>query len=122
MRRPILMKEISVRQVDIYARPAEKARNYQRSRRRWLVLLLISVFATLFMAACGFALAALSLLHVIETYGRLATIGVGLIAATFPTLIFAAHCLDRIDDADHAIKMDAYNEKLLDITNSDDSK
>jgi hypothetical protein len=122
MRRPILMKEISNRQVDIHARLAEIARNYQRSRRRWLVLLLISVFAALFMAASGFALAALSLVHVIETYGRLSTTGVGLIAASFPTLMFAAHCLDRIDDADHAIKMDAYNEKLLDITKGDGSK
>jgi hypothetical protein len=121
MRQPILIKEMSIPQVDIHARPGENAHNHQSSRRRWLVLLLISVIATLFMAACGFALAALSLLHVIETYGRLSTMGVALLAATFPTLIFAAHCLDRIDDADHAIKMDAFKEKLLDITDADDS-
>jgi hypothetical protein len=115
MRRPIAIEEAGIQRGNIRARPAAQAPNYQRSRRRWLVLLLISVIAIVFMAACGFALAALSLLHVIEAYGRLATVGVALIAAAFPTLIFAAHCFDRIDHAVHAIAMENHKQKLLSI-------
>lgn len=53
-----------------------------------------------------------SLLHLIPAGHPLTTVGVVLLALTFPGLIFTAHCLDRIDEAMHAIKIVEYEESL----------
>lgn len=113
MRPPMAIKEFDVARINVSVKSKEKEPNYPRSRRRWLYLLLVTFFATLVMAVAGIALAALSLLHLIASGGPISTLGVVLIAMTFVTLIFSAHCLDRIDDADHAIDMSAYKHHVL---------
>jgi hypothetical protein len=60
----------------------------------------------------GLAIAGASLLHIISAEGRFSNIGVVLLMITFPLLILAAHFLDRIDDANHAIRMSAYKHKI----------
>jgi len=75
-------------------------------------LTLCCVFASVF-GLVGLTLALLSLLHVISATGRGATLGNVLLAITFPLMIFAAHCLDRIDKTNRQIRIAAFRRDLL---------
>ena len=91
----------------------------QISQRHWTLALVGSAITTVVIAVLGLALGSVSLLHLIPPTNPLTTLGVVLLALTFPGLIFTAHCLDRIDGAMHAIKMADYEQKLIHITDAD---
>ena len=56
----------------------------------------------------GLTLAGASLLRIIDSRSELGFIGTILLAVTFPLLVFAAHCLDRIEDANREHRVASY--------------
>lgn len=122
MRQPALIKEFATAGSKTGQQPMRSRANFKRTRQRWTVVLLASLIAIAIMAAVGLSLSAASVLHLITSGGSLSSIGIGMIALEFPLLIFAAHCLDRIDDAEHVIKMAEYKQKLYVVTGSDRSR
>ena len=80
----------------------------RRTHRRWMTMLLVAITLAVLTGGFGLALAAVSLLQIIAPYGRLAFVGTALLAVTFPILVFAAHCLDRIEDANRVQRMASY--------------
>lgn len=73
-----------------------------------MTMLLVAITLAVLTGGFGLALAAVSLLQIIAPYGRLAFVGTALLAVTFPILVFAAHCLDRIEDANRVQRMASY--------------
>jgi hypothetical protein len=78
-----------------------------------MTVLLISSIAAGVTGIFGVALAVLSLIHVIPAMGRLGLTGTFLLALTFPLMVFAAHCLDKVDDANRTYRMASYKRQIL---------
>src|SRR5690349_4468807 len=89
----LVMKSLVVSNTLSTESTADSESVYQRSRRRWMVNLLLSSLAATVTGISGLALAGASLIDAISPTGRLSSIGVVLLAITFPILILAAHCL-----------------------------
>ena len=83
-----------------------------RSRRRWMALVIGNVIFSVVSGVTGIVLAAVSFVGIAEINGRLSFLSSILITATFAALIFGAHCLDRVDAADHKARVAAVKEKL----------
>jgi len=75
--------------------------------------LLVSTIAATVTGTFGVAFAVLSLVHLISASGRLGLTGTFLLALTFPLIVFAAHSLDRIDDANRTHRMASYKRRIL---------
>jgi hypothetical protein len=75
-----------------------------KCRRRWALGLAVSCLAAFLTGLLGLALAAISLLHIIPTGGPSAILGPVLLVVAFPLLILAAHCMDKIDEVNRAIR------------------
>jgi hypothetical protein len=115
MREPLTIKQLNVAQANFAADRTLPEKQFDRSRRRWSIVLLFSVTVSVFPAVVGLVLWFASLTHLISSHGTLSMFGVVLLGLTFAGLILAAHCLDRIDAAEHSIKMVEYSRKLDEI-------
>jgi len=73
-------------------------------RHRWANVLTASAAAASVTGLFGLSLAGASLLHLIPSNSSLSLYGNLLLTITFPLLIFAAHCLDKIDNVNAAIR------------------
>ena len=87
--------------------------DFHRSRRRWVGCLLVSFIAAAITGIFGLTLSVMSILHFISRSNPLTPMGVFLLVATFPLLVFAAHCLDRADDANRQIRFAAYRRRAF---------
>ena len=67
-------------------------------RRRWALGLTVSITAAFLTGLLGLALGAISLLHLIPAESRSSIYGTVLLIVTFPLLILAGHCMDKIDE------------------------
>jgi len=61
----------------------------------------------------GLALAGASLLSILDSRSRLGFMGTILLAVTFPLLVLAAHCLDKIEDANRAHRVASYRRTVF---------
>jgi len=95
---------------------------YRRLHRRWMTGLLVSSISAAVTGIFGLAFAVASLLHLISATGRLGLTGTILLAVTFPLVVFAAHCLDRVDDANRAYRIASYKRKIFADTEAADSE
>lgn len=111
MRQQAIAKELAIPRSDAAVHSKEKSASYKSLRRRWMTLLLGSLSAAAATGLSGIAFAAASYFHLVE-FGRFAILDSILIAAAFTSLIFGAHCLDRIDAADHAARVTKLKEKI----------
>ena len=107
------MKADALITATIEIRPATDETMLIRSKRRWQVWLFASAAAAAVTAALGLALSAASLFRLISNSGTLSTAASILLAVSFPLLLCAAHCLDRIDELKTAIRVMAYRRTLL---------
>lgn len=87
--------------------------SFQRLRRRWSAGLLVSAALAILTGTSGLVLAGASLLRFIPGSSGLALVGTILLVVTFPLLIFQAHCLDKIEDANRAQRMANYKRRVL---------
>jgi hypothetical protein len=113
------MKANAAFRVEIGVIPAVVENKFRSARRRWLKCLLTSCIAAAVTGIFGLVLSAASMLGVISAVNRLTSVGVILLVATFPILVFAAHCLDRIDDANREIRLAAYRKKRFQPARTD---
>jgi len=86
-----------------------------------MTALLVSSIAAGITGIFGVALAVLSLVHVISATGRPGLTGTFLLALTFPLIVFAAHCLDRVDDANRTHRMASYRKQIFGDADDDGS-
>jgi hypothetical protein len=75
-----------------------------RRRRRWALGLAVSCLAAFLTGLLGLALGGISLLHIVPADSRSAMYGTILLSAAFALLILAAHCMDKIDEVNRAIR------------------
>jgi len=83
-------------------------KSFLRIRRRWSTLLLIGTTAGILTGLSGLILAGASLLRFISPFSGLGILGTVLLISTFPVLIFQAHCLERLEDANRAERVASY--------------
>lgn len=83
-------------------------KSFLRIRRRWSTLLLIGTTMGILTGLSGLILAGASLLRFISPFSGLGILGTVLLVTTFPILIFQAHCLERIEDANRAERVASY--------------
>ena len=84
-----------------------------RRKRRWSTMLLISAIGGVLTGITGLVLAGAALLHVIAPFGGVSMIGTFLLVVTFPLLIFQAHCLDKIEEANRAQRIASYRRMVF---------
>jgi len=81
-----------------------------RSLHRWIALLLLNLVLTLDSFVLGFAIATLAWVGAFDGRSRWAALGSISAAAGLPLLMFAAHCMDRIDNAANKIRIEYCRE------------
>ena len=75
-----------------------------RRRRRWALGLAVSITTAFLTGLLGLALGAISLLRLVLAESPSAIYGTVLLLVTFPLLVLAAHCMDKIDEVNRAIR------------------
>jgi hypothetical protein len=78
--------------------------------RRWVEGLFVSAFFGAFSGLAGLTIGFLSLSELIVPSTSLYTISTVLIGASFILFGLAAHCLDKTDAAEKAIRMEEYSQ------------
>ena len=89
-------------------RPIHHDGSYLRVHRKWVFYMLTTTITAAITGIFGLALAGASLLHLIDSRSVLGFAGTILLATTFPLLVVAAHCLDRIEDINRADRVASY--------------
>lgn len=83
----------------------------RRSKERWTVVLIVACVLSAFDGLTGFALTTASWLFAGGVRG-LGTLGTILTVLFFPLLILVGHSLDRIRDADMALRFERLKKRL----------
>src|SRR4051794_31680359 len=73
-----------------------------RQKRRWEFCLLITLTSAAVTGLFGLLLSAAVFVELVPHNGTLSMLGSFLLMLSFPLLVLAAHCLDSIDEAQHA--------------------
>jgi hypothetical protein len=107
------MKANAMFRVEIAVIPAVAENQFHAARRTWLKCLLVSCIAAAVTGIFGLVLSAASMLGVISAANLLTSVGVVLLVVTFPILVFAAHCLDRIEDISRARRLASYRKMIF---------
>jgi len=91
----------------------ENERSLSRQKRKWDVCLLVSSISAAVTGIFGLVLSAAVFVDLVPHDGMLSIFGSLLLAVSFPLLVLAAHCLDRIDEIKHAIRRTDLNRRLF---------
>lgn len=87
----------------INAIPKDTDREISAGRKkRWTQILFFTGIGGIVVGVCGLLISAMTLLHVIEKRSFADCIGVLLIIAAFPLIMFGAHALDKIRECEKA--------------------
>mgnify|MGYP003460592805 CR=1 FL=1 len=76
----------------------------EQSERRWTFGLFFAAVLGAIAGLGGLAIGGLSLVGAIDPNTRLVTVGTLLIVAAFPLFFLGAHCIDKADAVDKAIR------------------
>jgi hypothetical protein len=90
--------------------------------RKWVFYMLTTTVTATITGIFGLALAGMSLLRIADSRSELGFVGTILLAVTFPLLVLAAHCLDRIEDANRAHRVVSYKRIVFGEKNADRSE
>lgn len=82
-----------------------------RKRNRWLIGFSVSSIAGVCAGLTGLAISALWALGFLPAAPDPDRLGTWLVAAAFPLLILAAHCLDKTADVEKCIKAISYHRQ-----------
>jgi 4-hydroxybenzoate polyprenyltransferase len=89
-----------------FGHAADVETSLRRSLRHWTIGIFVSVGSAVFSTLSGLAIGAASLLGLVTQHSGLSVLGTLLIVAAFPLAIIAAHCMDKADEADRAIRLE----------------
>jgi hypothetical protein len=92
---------------------AKSERTLGRHKRNWDVCLLVSLTSAAVTGIFGLVLSGAVFVELVPYEGMLSNLGSFLLAVSFPLLVLAAHCLDRIDEIKHAIRRADLNRRLF---------
>jgi len=98
--------------INIKVQAARNEDRYIHSKKRWQICLFAGAAAV--TSTFGLMLSAASLIGAIRSNGTMSIAGRVLLAISFPMLIFAAHCLDKIDEIKATIRAKSYQQYVLD--------
>ena len=107
------MKEFLTSSLLIDSQYIDSDNTLRRSLHRWIAALLFCLALTLDSFVIGIAIAHLAFTGAVDGRSRWSFLGTLLIAAGFPLLLLTAHCMDRIDAAETAIRTEYYCENNL---------
>lgn len=99
------MKVLAVRSFSVGTISPSSETRPRRSLSKWTAVLFFSFVSATAAGILGLMFWALSLMHATLRFDRLQTVGTLLIVAAFPLMAVAAHCLDKIDSADKAARL-----------------
>jgi hypothetical protein len=102
------MKTEAVSTVLTTLAPKYSDSSYRRVHRKWVFYMLSTTVTATITGIFGLTLAGASLLGLVGSSSRLGFAGSVLLAVTFPLLVLAAHCLDRIEDVNRAERVASY--------------
>jgi hypothetical protein len=102
------MKTEAVSTVLTTLRPKYVDSSYRRAHRKWVFYMLTTTITAAITGIFGLTLAGASLLRIIDSRSELGYTGTILLAVTFPLLVLAAHCLDRIEDVNRSHRVASY--------------
>ena len=105
------MREMALPQVANFEDSENSCAILERSRRRWLNTFFFSAILGAAMGITGMMISALSSFHFFEVGIFLDRIDTALIAGAFLIIVFAAHSLDKADEAKKALKAISYKEQ-----------
>ena len=103
------MKAMAVQINTDHTRTSESRSPLVRSKSRWTAGLLVIGGAALVCALTGFAMVIESAFGFLS-HG-LSVAATVLISISFPLLFIAGHCLDKVDEADKAIRLEQAREQ-----------
>jgi hypothetical protein len=92
-------------------RDASRESDLMRRRRRWGTFLTASGSMAVVTGLFGVVFAVVALLDIVPHFGRISRMANVMLVLTFPILIFAAHCLDKIDEINAAIREHNFRSK-----------
>jgi hypothetical protein len=87
--------------------------SYRRVHRKWVFYMLTTTITATLTGIFGLTLAGASLLGLVGSSSRLGFAGSVLLAVTFPLLVLAAHCLDKIEDVNRAERVASYKRLVF---------
>lgn len=85
---------------------------HRNSEKRWVAALLVSLVFGTFAWVFGLAISLCELLGLLADQAVISRFGVGMLLTTFPTAIFAAHCLDKAKGAKTALRDECRQKDL----------
>ena len=100
------MNSMAVTHNNMFLKETERSANPSGDKTLWTIALFLSGFTGISLAISGLAIAAASLLALIEPETHLPTISTVLIGLSMPLMIFTAHCMDKVDQAGKGIRLD----------------
>ncbi len=103
------MREVILPKILISKKEAES--EFSRSRKRWMNALFVSSILGIILGVAGFVISALSLFGFLAEKQNVSRLGTWLIVAVFPLMFFLAHCLDKINAANKAEKMERFKRQ-----------
>lgn len=103
------MREVILPKILILNKADESV--FAKSRKRWLNALFASSILGIVLGFTGFVISALSLFGFLAEKHNVSRLGTWLIIAVFPLMMFAAHCLDKIDAANKAERIERFKRQ-----------
>lgn len=85
-----------------------------RRKRRWTVAFLISATLGAVAGVSGLGINTLFLLRLAQNNGPIGSISILLLVIAFPLLFLGAHCLDKVDAVERAIRLEYCRKRGLD--------
>lgn len=100
------MKTIILSNYLIYAETTRSQSILRRSRKRWTLALLLGSITGVLTGLSAFAINALSLFGSVADNRLVSQLGAWLIMVFLALMMFLAHCLDKIREANKALRIE----------------
>lgn len=100
------MKEIFLPKILFYEKKSQKELTLCKIQSRWTAALIASSILGISSGLMGLIISGLSLLGFLANNKGVSNLGTWLIVVAFPLIMFAATSLDKVDEAEKAIRLD----------------
>ena len=107
------MNAIAVSKIGVHVNKPGSVSVHHRRQMNWTAALIISASLGALSGVCGIVIGAASLLGLTHSMKGISSLTTILIVIAFPLLMLAAHCLDRLDDIEHEIRLEYCREHGL---------
>lgn len=102
------MKEMILTKKFSFNRILENGSPDHKSLKFWTNTLLFSSILGIVLESAGLFISGLTLFGLVQDRPKIGGLGIWLIIGFFPLLILAAHCLDKIGEANKTLRIEHY--------------